>query len=493
MPIRNRIVSVDLDERARRAMIENGFEPDFEPAVLEQVKQIETDGQPKIADGVADLRDLLWSSIDNRTSRDLDQVEYAERLPNGEIKLLVGIADVDSLVDKNTPIDEHAATNTVTVYTESEIFPMLPEELSTDRTSLNEHVDRLAIVVELVIDANGDVPGNRVFRAMVRNNAKLSYEDVGDWIDENAGEPAKFAEVAGLIEQVEIQLEAAHRLHKFRMEKGALEFESIESSPVVVDGQIRDIESIRPNSARKIIENFMIAANVEMAEFLELNGSPSIRRIVKTPERWSRIRDLAADYGTHLPDTPDNRSLSDFLAERRAADPDHFPDLSLAIVKLMGSGEYVVKQPGVEVSGHFGLGIRDYAHSTAPNRRYPDLVVQRLVKAKLEELPVPYTVAELEQVAADCNDREKAARKVERKMRKIVAASVMQSRVGESFDAIVTGATDKGTFARILRPPVDGRIVRGERETQVGDKVRVRLIGANPKNGFIDFSVEHGR
>jgi exoribonuclease-2 len=368
---------------------------------------------------------------------------------------------------------------------------MLPEELSTDRTSLNEGQDRLAVVVELIIDANGDVPGNKVFRAMIRNCAKLSYEDVGTWIDENAQEPAKFATVTNLKEQIELQLEAAHRLHRFRKEKGALEFESIESSPVVVDGEVRDIETVRPNSARKIIENFMIAANVEMAEFLELNGSPSIRRVVKTPERWSRIRDLAAEYGTKLPETPDNPSLSAFLAERRASDPDHFPDLSLAIVKLMGSGEYVVKQPGVEVSGHFGLGVRDYAHSTAPNRRFPDMVVQRLVKAKLLDTPTPYSIDELETIAAHCNDREKAARKVERKMRKIVAAAVMQRRVGESFDAIVTGATDKGTFARILRPPVDGRIVHGESQTQVGDKVRVRLLSANPKNGFIDFSVEH--
>lgn len=493
MAFKNRIQSVDLDARARQSMIENGFEPDFDRAAIDQVKALEADGNPPPVDGVEDLRHFLWSSIDNRTSRDLDQVEYAERLANGEIRLLVGIADVDSLVHKGSPIDEHAEVNTVTVYTESEIFPMLPEELSTDRTSLNEGKDRLSVVVELIIDANGDVPGNKVFRAMVQNRAKLSYEDVGNWIDENASEPEKFSAVANLKEQIELQLEAAHRLHKFRMEKGALEFESIESSPVVVDGEIRDIESIRPNSARKIIENFMIGANVEMAEFLELNGSPSIRRVVKTPERWSRIRDLAAEYGTTLPDTPDNRSLSDFLAERRAADPDHFPDLSLAVVKLMGSGEYVVKQPGVEVSGHFGLGIRDYAHSTAPNRRFPDMVVQRLVKAKLDNEPAPYSMEELEAIAAHCNDREKAARKVERKMRKIVAASVMQKRVGESFDAIVTGATDKGTFARILRPPVDGRIVRGERETEVGDKVRVRLLSANPKNGFIDFSVEHRR
>ncbi|HMJ08777.1 MAG TPA: RNB domain-containing ribonuclease, partial [Pyrinomonadaceae bacterium] len=308
------------------------------------------------------------------------------------------------------------------------------------------------------------------------------------WVDENAAEPAKFASVAGLKGQIELQLEAAKRLHKFRKENGALEFESIESSPVKTDGEISDIEAIRPNSARKIIENFMIAANVEMAEFLDLNNSPSIRRVVKTPERWGRVRELAAEYGASLPEKPDSRSLSDFLEQRRAADPDHFPDLSLAIIKMIGSGEYVVKIPGIESEGHFGLGLRDYAHSTAPNRRFPDLVVQRLVKAKLANDTQPYSADELEQIAEHCNDREKAARKVERKMRKIVAATVMQRRVGESFDAIVTGASDKGTYARILRPPVDGRIVQGERSVQVGDKVRVRLLGANPRNGFIDFA-----
>ena len=484
--MQNRIRNVDLDERARQSMIDGGFDPVFSPEIRTQVAGMTEDGV--VVAEATDLRQLLWSSIDNRTSRDLDQVEFVERMPNGDLRLLVGIADVDSLVQKDSPVDRHAAQNTVSVYTESEIFPMLPEELSTGLTSLNEDADRLAIVVELVITPDGDVPGNKVYRARLCNHAQLAYESVGEWLDENAAEPGKFATTPDLKEQIQLELEAAKRLEKFRKEKGALEFESIESSAVVVDGQVRDLESVRPNSARKIVENFMIAANVEMAEFLELHGRSSIRRVVKTPLRWDGIRKIAAEFGTDLPDVPNSRPLADFLDARRAADPIHFPDLSLSIIKLIGSGEYVVKKAGVEGEGHFGLAVRDYAHSTAPNRRFPDLVVQRLVKAALAGAPPPYSDDELEQIAQRCNEMEKAARKVERKMRKIVAASVMQRRVGESFDAIVTGISDKGTYARILRPPVDGRIVRGERNVELGEKVRVRLLAANPYNGFIDFA-----
>ncbi|MGI8813151.1 MAG: RNB domain-containing ribonuclease [Pyrinomonadaceae bacterium] len=484
--MQNRIRSVDLDQRAMQAMIENGFDPVFSAEIGTQVAAM----TEVLAAGVDvnDTRELLWSSIDNRTSRDLDQVEFVEKMPNGDLRLLVGIADVDSLVQKDSAVDRHAGQNTVTVYTESEIFPMLPEEISTGLTSLNEDTDRLAIVVELMITPDGDVPGNNVYRARLRNHAKLAYESVGEWLDENASEPAKFAEIANLKEQIQLQHEAAKRLERFRKEKGALEFESIESSAVVVDGEVRDLESVRPNSARKIIENFMIGANVEIAEFLELHGRSSIRRVVKTPLRWEGIRKIADEFGTSLPAIPNARPLADFLDARRAADPVHFPDLSLSIIKMIGSGEYIVKRAGVEGEGHFGLAVRDYAHSTAPNRRFPDLVVQRLVKAALAGAPPPYADDELERITQRCNDMEKAARKVERKMRKIVAASVMQRRVGESFDAIVTGVSDKGTYARILRPPVDGRIVRGERSVELGETIRVRLLGADPYNGFIDFA-----
>jgi exoribonuclease-2 len=469
-------------------MIDNGLEPDFPPAVKEEVRQILGVIDPPESD-VRDLRHLLWSSIDNRTSKDLDQVEYAEQLPGGDIRLLVGISDVDLRVKKDSAIDKHAAINTVSVYTESEIFPLLPEELSTDVTSLLADRDRPAVVVELIIKENGDVPGNTVFRALIRNQAKLSYEEVGRWLDENGPAPERFRSLPQLEDQLRLQKAAADRLHRFRVEKGALEFETIESAPVVDDGEIKDIESVRTNSARRIIENFMIAANVEMAEFLGLQNSSSIRRVVKTPERWEKIRELAAEYGDRLPERPDAIELSAFLAKRHAADPEHFPDLSLSIVKLIGAGEYVVKRPGVDSDGHFGLAVRDYAHSTAPNRRYSDIVVQRLVKSALHKSPRPYSDDELEEIAQRCNDQERAARKVERKMRKVVAAAVMQKRVGQSFDAIVTGKTKSGTFARILRPPVDGRVVRGENRVDVGDKVRVQLISADPRNGFIDFSV----
>ncbi len=482
--MQNRLNDAELDERARRTMIENGLEPDLSADVRREVA-ILTDERESAAPS-NDLRGLLWSSIDNKSSRDLDQVEYAERRENGDIRVLVGIADVDHLVKRGSAIDRHAAKNTVTVYTESEIFPLLPEELSTDLTSLNEGGDRAAIIVELLIKANGDVPGNRVFAGTVRNQAKLAYSETGAWLENSSPAPQKIDQTPALKEQILLQSEAAQRLHKFRREKGALEFESIESSPVVVDGEISDIESVRPDPAKKIIENFMIAANVEMAEFLEAHDSLSIRRIVRTPQRWDGIRRVAAEFGTTLPAEPDALALADFLAKRRSEDPLHYPDLSLSIIKLIGSGEYVVQRPGEVSSGHFGLAVRDYSHSTAPNRRFSDLVVQRLVKAKLNGEPDPYTEDELIAIAAHCNVQERAARKVERKMRKIVAANVMRRRIGQSFDAIVTGKSDRGTYARILRPPVDGRIVKGEDRVDVGEKIGVKLLGADPRTGFID-------
>jgi VacB/RNase II family 3'-5' exoribonuclease len=481
-----------LDERARQTMAENGFEPNFPADAQAQLQTIEqSHDSPTIDSDVQDLRSLLWSSIDNESSRDLDQIEYAEQLENGDIRILVGIADVDHLVAKDTPLDRHAAKNTVTIYTETEMFPMLPEELSTGLTSLNENEDRMAIVVELVIKADGDVPGNTVFRAVVCNRAKLAYESVGQWLDQHGQVPEKIGSTPGLKEQILLQNTAAERLHKFRLEKGALEFESIESSAVVENGEVQGIVSVTENSARKLIENFMIAANVEMAEFLERKGSPSLRRVVKTPLHWDGIREIAEKLGTVLPEQPDARALGEFLIEQRQKDPVHFPDLSLSIIKLIGSGEYVVQRPGEDGEGHFGLGVRDYAHSTAPNRRYSDIVVQRLVKSALAGQPPPYSADDLEAIAQHCNEQERAERKVERKMRKIVAASVMKRHVGENFDAIVTGVTDHGTFARILRPPVDGRIVQGEHGLKLGQKVDVRLLSANPSNGFIDFAAKH--
>ncbi len=477
-----------FERAAARAMIDNGFEPDFSPEVEEQVQQITSAGMPAVDDSVKDLRSLLWSSIDNATSRDLDQIEWAESLPNGDIRVLVGIADVGASVAKDSPIDKHAAQNTVTVYTQSKIFPMMPEELSTGLTSLNEGVDRLAVVAEMIVKENGDVPESTFYRAIVNNRAKLAYETIGPWLDGKEGVPDKVAAANGLQAQLELQQKAAVRLQAYRTAKGALEFESIESSAVVEDGQIKGIVSVEPNAARKLIENFMVAANVEMAEFLENNGALSLRRVVRTPERWDGIVRIAAEYGEYLPEQPDQPALAEFLAKRRAADPDHFPDLSLSIIKLIGSGEYVVQRQGEDAGGHFGLAVQDYAHSTAPNRRFTDIVVQRLVKSVIGKMPSPYTGDELDAIAEHANLQEKAARKVERKMRKVVAATVMQRHVGENFDAIVTGVTPSGTFARILRPPVDGRIEQGERGLNVGEKVNVRLLSADPRTGFIDFA-----
>jgi len=473
-----------LDDRARDAMVRNGFNYEFGSDVREQLEALAASADTS---GAEDLRSLVWSSIDNTTSRDLDQVEWAERTADDGIRLLVGVADVDSRVAKDSAIDRHAHRNTVSVYTQSEVFPMLPAELSNDLTSLNEGVDRLAVVAELFVDVNGDVPRSRFFRAIVHNHARFSYEEIGEWF-EGGPMPKKIAGNEALREQLELQREAAEHLYRYRAAKGALEFESIEASAVVTDGEIKDLVGVKPNAARKVIENFMIATNVEMAEFLESNGVASIRRVVKTPQRWEGIRKIAAEFGERLPESPVQAALADFLTKRREQDPEHFPDLSLSIVKLIGAGEYVVERPGEDSGGHFGLGVRDYAHSTAPNRRFADLVVQRLVKGVIAGSPPAYRSEELDEIAEHLNQQEKAARKVERKMRKIVAATVMQKRIGETFQAIVTGVNEHGTFARILRPPVDGRIEQNETGLEVGAKIKVRLISANPHNGFIDFA-----
>ena len=482
----------DLTAIARRAMLENSFIINFPPSVLQEIASLENSQSLPFADhSIRDLRALRWSSIDNQSSRDLDQIEYAQYLPGGDIKILIGIADVDALVPKDSAIDEFARRNTVTVYTESVIFPMLPAELSTDLTSLGENEDRLAIVVEMIVGADGETGASSVYRALVHNYAKLSYEETGAWLDENAAPPAIFSSVEGLKEQILLQRDAAARLQKFRHENGALEFETVESEAVLKNGEITSLKSLLPNTAQSIIENFMIAANVEMAKFLESKNVASLRRVVKTPARWEGIRAIARRFGENLPEMPDSLALSNFLEKRKAADALHFPDLSLAVIKLLGAGEYVVQLPGEDAGGHFGLAVRDYAHSTAPNRRYPDLIVQRLVKAALENNPPPYSAEQLNLIAAHCNERESAARKVERQMRKVVAASVMQKHIGETFAAIVTGITPSGTFARILRPPVDGLIVRGEENLKVGEQISVRLIGANVEKGFIDFAAEN--
>lgn len=483
--------SLDLAAIAHQTMLDAGFMPDTPPAVLAELGSLKSPPETVVAgSSTRDLRSLLWSSIDDRKSRDLDQVEYAERLPNGDIRVLVGIADVDVLVQRDSAIDAHAARNATSVYTGVRTFPMLPEQLSTDMTSLKDGADRASIVTEMIVASDGAVKSSEVYSASLHNYAKLSYEAVGAWLDNTGPIPPEVALVPKMDAQIRLQFEAAQNLRELRREHGALELETIQASPVINnEGQVTELSVVERNSARDLIENFMIAANVAMAQFLTAQGAVSLRRVVRTPEHWPRIVEIAHELGEQLPEQPDSRALADFLARRKTADPQHFPDLSLSIVKLLGPGEYTVQKPGAsaEQSIHFGLAVHDYTHSTAPNRRYADLVSQRLVKAVLREGAAPYTEAELTAIAAHCTEREDAARKVERKMRKVAAAVLMQKRIGEVFDAIVTGVTPKGIFARIIKPPVDGRVMRGEQGLRVGEKVRVKLVSTDPPRGFIDF------
>ena len=476
----------DLGAIAYRAMTKRGLEPDFPPDAIRQL-----DGIPGPASerdrGVRDLSDRLWCSIDNDSSRDLDQLTVAERLSTGRVKVSVAIADVDALVEPASPLDRHAGINTTSVYTPVRIFPMLPERLSTDLTSLNENADRLALVIEMVVAPDGSVEKSEVYRARVRNRAKLAYRSVAEWLDGSGPTPEKIATIAGLADQLRMQDEIAQIMRSVRYLHGALEFESIEPEAVLRDGQVVDLRLEGKNRAKELIEDFMIAANGASAEFLEKQGSPSLRRVVRSPERWDGIRKVAEGFGEDLPAEPDSKALGIFLGRRRQADPLRFPDLSLTIVKLMGAGEYVVQLPGRESAGHFGLAVRDYSHSTAPNRRFPDLITQRLLKAALAGSASPYSASELASLATHCTAQEDAARKVERQVRKSAAAQFLASRIGQTFDALVTGASEKGTWVRLLNPPVEGKLMSGAERVDVGDQLRVKLASLNVPRGFIDF------
>lgn len=477
---------VNLHSIARNAMANYGFVPDFPSSILKEVKAFAPHQFRKDPD-IRDLRDVLWCSIDNLESRDLDQIEFCQISQNREIRVWVAIADVDEYVQKRSACDKHAHNNGTSVYTGVDVFPMLPTELSHDLTSLMPEEVRLAVVVEYYVRKDGSVRYSDVFRAYVRNQAKLVYESVGDWLEEKGRKPDTIGNIDGLEEQVRLQDEAAQRLHGFRLSNGALELETIEASPVMKDGNITDLTIKTKNRARYIIENFMVAANQTMMWFLEKNDSPFIQRILRPPERWPRIVRIAENFNERLPESPDSQALSDFLLKRRAADPERFSDLSLTVVKLLGFAEYTMTEPGKATIGHFGLAVQDYVHSTAPNRRYVDVIIQRLLKAVLAKEHIPYTKRELIEIAGWCTDRTNAARKVERFMRKVAAALLLYRRIGEVFEGIVTGASDKGVYVRLVSPPAEGRVVRGEKGMDVGEKVLVRLINVEPEEAFIDF------
>ena len=478
---------LDLQAIAKQVMQSRGFAPDFPPEAARQLADLKAH-PPQLAAGsdVRDLRKLLWSSIDNDTSRDLDQIEVAEQLSGGDVKIMIGIADVDAFVSKGSPIDLHAARETTSVYAGIRVFPMLPEELSTGATSLLEEQDRLSVVTEFVVDSEGSVKSSDVYRALVRNKAQLQYNSLGAWLEGKSPAPPKVAASADLQAQLKLQDEVAQKLKAQRYQHGALNLQTDELLPILLNEQVVDVVKQQKNRATELIEDFMVAANGVVARRLEKVSS--LRRIVRTPERWDRIVQLAAANGEKLPAQPDSKALNDLLLRRKAADPEHFADLSLTVIKLIGPGEYVLERAGDVAPGHFGLAVQDYTHSTAPNRRFPDIVTQRLLKAMLAGQKNPYSDDELTAIANNCTQKGDAARKVERDMSKRLSAMAMQKRIGEVFDAIVTGVTPGGTFIRTLQPHIDGMLVQGDQGLDVGDKLRAKLVRADVQKGYIDFA-----
>jgi len=475
-----------LQRIAHRVMLERGLFPDFPPQALAELDGIKGPAT-RTEESTRDLRDLLWCSIDNDDSRDLDQLTVAVALPDGATKVLVAIADVDAVVKKRSAIDDHARQNTTSVYTTAEVFSMLPEKLSTDFTSLNHETDRLAIVIEMVLAEKGSLQSSNLYRATVRNHAKLAYNSVAAWLEGNGPMPQVIGRASGLDENILLQDRAAQKLKAIRHLHGALDLETIEARPVFDGDELKDLEAEKKNRAKDIIEDFMIAANGVTAGYLTSKKYPSLRRVVRVPKRWDRIIELAAERGSTLPNEPDSKALDQFLVSEKQADPLRFPDLSLSVIKLMGAGEYVVELPGGNVTGHFGLAVKDYTHSTAPNRRYPDLITQRLLKAALAGRSLPYENDELESLAKHCTEEEDAAKKVERHVKKSAAAMLLESRIGDQFDAIVTGASEKGTWVRLLHPPIEGRLESGFEGMDVGHGLRVQLVSTNVERGYIDF------
>jgi len=476
-----------LQRIAHRAMLERGLIPNFPVRALAELDGI-IGPATRTEESTRDLRNLLWCSIDNDDSLDLDQLTVAEAMPGGAAKVLVAIADVDAVVKKRSALDDHARQNTTSVYTVAETFPMLPEKLSTDLTSLNYESDRLAVVIEMVLAGDGSLQRSDIYRATVRNRAKLAYNSVAAWIEGNGPMPEGIGAVKGLDENLRLQDRVARQLKALRHLHGALDLETIEARPVFDGDEIKDLEADTRNRAKEIIEDFMIAVNGVTARYLASKKFTSLRRVVRKPKRWERIIELAAERGATLPREPDAKALEQFLVSAKAADPLLFPDLSLSVIKLLGSGEYVVQLPGGSVAGHFGLAVKDYAHSTAPNRRYPDLITQRLLKAAMAGRVQPYENDELAALAKHCTEEEDAAKKVERQVTKSAAAMLLESRIGEQFDAIVTGAADKGTWVRLVHPPIEGRLESGFEGMDVGQGLRVQLVRTNVERGYIDFT-----
>lgn len=478
---------VTLQQIAHRVMIERGLEPDFSPAALAQLAKIH--GAATAADAVArDMRGLLWCSIDNDDSLDLDQLSVAEVLPAGATKILVAIADVSALVGTGSAIDAHARGNTTSVYTAGGNFPMLPVKLSTDLTSLGLNADRTALVVEMTFDKGGAMTGSDIYQALVRNKAKLAYNSVAAWLDGKGPMPGPIGLVSGLDANIRAQHQVTLLLRALRHKRGALSLQTIQARPVFDGDILRDLVPDQSNVAKSLIEELMVAANGVTARYLASKHFPSIRRVVRTPAKWDMIVGVAAERGATLPGTPDGIALEQFLLSQMTADPAHFPDLSLFIIKLLGRGEYVVEFPGGTVAGHFGLAVTDYAHSTAPNRRFPDLLIQRLVKAAAAGSKPPYSNDELTALAQHCTEQEEAAKKVERQVVKSAGAMLLSHRIGETFDATVTGASDKGTWVRITKPAVEGKLVDGYEKRKVGERLRVKLTATDVDRGYIDFT-----
>ena len=477
-----------LQAIAKRVLGERGLYSEFSQDVIEEMERINFPAPIDHNPSVQDLRELLWASIDNDDSLDLDQLTVAEPLSEGSVRIRVAVADVDALIKRGSAIDKFASHNTTSIYTAAKVFPMLPEKFSTNLTSLNFHEDRLAIVTDMIYDKNGLLKEAKIYRAVVRNQAKLAYNSVAAWLDGKSSEPEAIASVPGLAENIRLQKKIADTLEKNRDHRGALNLDTIEARPVFKGNQIVDLQIEQTNCAKKIIENFMICANSVCARYLEDLKIPDIRRVVRKPRKWDRIVEFVKEYNFQLPGSPDSRKLNEFLMKQQQADPLRFPDMSLTIIKLLGSGEYVAEKPGLEAPGHFGLAIKDYTHSTAPNRRYPDLITQRLLKAALENQRTPYSFEELKTLAMHMTEQEDIATKAERQVEKSAAALLLKSKIGKQFDALVTGAAKKGTWVRLIDIPVEGKLVRGFSGLKVGNRIQVELIGVNVDQGYIDFT-----